>query len=207
MSTDLNKLKLLNKSDIKTAVEILTRAFEHDPLLEEAFKSKKEKDQLASYLFQYDLSYCLRYGEVYTTSADMEGITAWLPPDSYPRSLWKLIRSVPLSVTFGVIRSGGSRLKLVGEYIDLMHSRLAPFKHWYLALLGVDPRFQGEGYAGKLLRAMLARIDKEGVPCYLETMTEKNASMYEHFGFKILEKSAIPKTNITNWAMLKESTH
>jgi len=203
MSTDLNNLTLLHKSDIKAATEMLTRAFQHDPILEVAFTSKKEKERLASYLFQYDLGYCFRYGEVYATSADMEGIAAWLAPNCYPRTLWNLICSVPLSVTFGIARSGGTRMKFVGEYIDSMHRRLAPFKHWYLCVLGVDPRFQGEGYAGKLVRGMLARIDKEGLPCYVETMTEKNVRLYEHFGFKIVEESAIPKTNLTNWAMLR----
>jgi ribosomal protein S18 acetylase RimI-like enzyme len=205
MSIDLNNLILLHKSDIEAATEMLTRAFQHDPLLEVAFTSKREKERLAYYLFQYDLGYCFRYGEVYTTSAHMEGIAAWLPPDYYPRTLWNLIRSVPLSVSFGIVRSGGARMKSVGEYIDSMHKRLAPFKHWYLCVLGVDPRFQGEGYAGKLLREMLARIDEEGLPCYVETMTDKNVRLYEHFDFKIVEKSVIPKTNLTNWALLREA--
>ncbi len=206
MSTSLSNLTRLHKSDINAATEMLTRAFLHDPLLGAIFANKMEKEKLAYYLFQYDLGYCFRYGEVYATSADMEGIAAWLAPGCYPRTLWNLIRSVPLSVTFGLIRSGGSRMKFVGEYIDSMHMRLAPFKHWYLCILGVDPLFQGKGYAGKLVRAMLDRIDEEGLPCYLETMTEKTTRLYEHFGFEIIEKSAIPKTNLTNWAMLREAS-
>ena len=205
MSTDLNNLTRLYKSDMKAAVEMLIRAFQHDPLLEVAFTSKKEKERLAYYLFQYDLGYCFRYGEVYATSPALEGITAWLPPSYYPRTLWNLMRCVPLSVMFGMVRSGGSRMKFAGEYIDSMHMRLAPFKHWYLCVLGVDPQFQGKGYAGKMLRTMLARIDEEGLPCYLETMAEKTTRLYEHFGFEVIEKSSIPGTNLTNWAMLREA--
>lgn len=206
MSTDLSNLTRLHKSDINAATEMLTRAFQHDPLLGAILANKRGKEKLAYYLFQYDLGYCFRYGEVYATSAHMEGIAAWVPPDYYPRTLWNLIRSVPLSVSFGIVRSGGARMKSVGEYIDSMHKRLAPFKHWYLCLLGVDTQFQGKGYAGKLIRAMLDRIDEEGLPCYVETMTEKNVRLYEHLGFKLLEKSVIPKINLTNWAMLREAT-
>ena len=108
MSTDLNNLTRLRKSDIKAATEMLTRAFQHDPLLEAVFANKMGKEKLASYLFQYDLGYCFRYGEVYATSPAMEGITAWLPPSYYPRTLWNLIRCVPLSVMVGLVRSGGS---------------------------------------------------------------------------------------------------
>lgn len=95
-------------------------------------------------------------------------------------------------------------MRYFGEYIDAVHKRLAPFKHWYLLIIGVDPQFKGKGYAGKLLRPMFARIDEEGLPCYLETLGEKNVTLYEHFGFRMVEKSAIPETKLTSWAMLRE---
>jgi len=93
----------------------------------------------------------------------------------------------------------------LGQYIDAVHGRLAPFKHWFLQAIGVDPQFQGRGYAGRLLRQMLARIDEAGLPCYLETLEEQNVQLYEHFGFTVAEKSAIPETNLTNWAMLRKA--
>jgi hypothetical protein len=51
---------------------------------------------------------------------------------------------------------------------------------------------------------MLARIDEAGLPCYLETLEERNVRIYEHFGFTVAEESAIPETNLTNWAMLRK---
>jgi len=66
----------------------------------------------------------------------------------------------------------------LGQYIDAVHGRLAPFKRWILQAIGVDPQFQGRGYAGRL---------------------------YEHFGFTVAEESAIPETNLTNWAMLRKA--
>ena len=52
---------------------------------------------------------------------------------------------------------------------------------------------------------MLDRIDEAGLPCYLETLEEQNVRLYEHFGFVVAEESAIPRTNLTNWAMLREA--
>lgn len=52
---------------------------------------------------------------------------------------------------------------------------------------------------------MLDRIDEAGLPCYLETLEEQNVRLYEHFGFVVAEESAIPGTNLTNWAMLREA--
>ena len=135
----------------------------------------------------------------------MEGIAIWLPSDNYPMSFLKLLRSVPMPVFFGLGWESGQRMKSFGDYIDGVHKRLTPYKHWFLQTIAVDPQFQGKGYAGKLLRPMLARMDEECLPCYLETIDEENVSLYEHFGFKVVDKSAVPKTNLTNWAMLRRA--
>jgi ribosomal protein S18 acetylase RimI-like enzyme len=201
----MNDLLLLNKSCNKAATEMLTQAFQHFPLLKAVFPGDSEREKIAFYLFQYDLGYCFRYGEVYATSAALEGVAAWFPSSYYPRTLWNLICSVPLSVTVGFIKNGGARMKFISDYIAAMHKRLAPFKHWYLCILGVAPEFQGKGYASRLLWPMLARIDEEGLPCYLETMGEANARLYEHFGFKVIEKATIPGTDLTNLAMLRDA--
>ena len=126
------------------------------------------------------------------------------PSANYPVTFCRLVQSVPLGVIFGFGREGGGRMKYLGEYIDVMHKRLAPFKHWFLQIIGVDPEFQGKGYAGKLLRPMLSRIDEEGLACYLETLDERNVLLYEHFGFRVVGKSTIPETSLTSWAMLRE---
>jgi ribosomal protein S18 acetylase RimI-like enzyme len=205
MSTDLKNLVQLKKSDIMPAAGVLALAFRNYPLLQYGFPGDLEREKMASYFFQYELAYCVRYGEVYATSLNMEGVAIWLTSDYFPMTLWKLIRSVPLSVTLNFARGGASKLKYPGDYLDVRHKYLAPFKHWYLQTIGVAPQSQGKGYAGELIRAMLGRIDKEDLPCYLETMEEKNVRLYEHFGFRVTEKSAIPKTNLNNWAMLRKT--
>ncbi len=200
----MKDLVRLNKSHIKPAVEVLTRAFRNYPLSKYFFADELEREKRLPYFFQYVLNYCIRYGEIYATSLNLEGVAVWLTSDNYPMTFGRLIRSVPLSIMFSLGRGGGDRGRDFGEYIDAVHKRLAPFKHWFLDTIGVDPQFKGKGYAGKLLRPMFARIDEEGLPCYLETEDEKNVPLYEHFGFRIVEKSAIPETKLTSWAMLRK---
>ncbi len=97
-------------------------------------------------------------------------------------------------------------MRYTGDYKKAVHKRLVPFKHWFLQTIGVDPQFQGKGYASKLLKPMFTRLDEEGLPCYLETVDETNVQLYEHFGFKVIEKSTIPNTKFTNWAMLRQKS-
>jgi len=205
MSTDSKTIVQLDKSHIRPAAEMLSRAFRDYPLLQYSFPDELERGKVAPYFFQFILYYGIRYGETYATSPNLEGVALWIPSDNYPVTFWKLIRSVPLSVIFGLGRYGGGRMRHIGEHIDAVHQRLAPFKHWFLQTIGVDPQFQGKGYAGKVLRPMFFRIDEEGLPCYLETLDEQNVQLYEHFGFKVVEKATIPKTSLTNWAMLRDA--
>ena len=195
----------LGRSHSKRAAEVLVRAFWNHPPLQYYFPDEAERERIAPYFFSLSVLNVLRYGEVHATSPDLEGIALWLPSDSYPVTVWRLLRSVPPSEILSFGRYGGSRMRELGQYIDEVHGRLAPFKHWFLQAIGVDPQFQGQGHAGKLLRRMLTRIDEAGLPCYLETLEEQNVGLYEHFGFAVAEESAIPGTSLTNWAMLREA--
>ena len=195
----------LNRSHVKRANKALIRAFWNHPPLQYYFPDEAERERIAPYFFSLSVLNGIRYGEVHATSQDLEGIAVWLPSDNYPVTPWRLLRSVPLSEILGFGKYRGSRMKGLGQYIDAVHSRMAPFKHWFLQTIGVDPQFQGRGYASKLLTPMLSRIDEESLPCYLETLEEQNVRLYDHFGFKVIEESKVPNTNLTNWAMLRDA--
>ena len=204
MSAELEDLLRLNKSHIKPAVKVLTEAFQNYPLLNYCYPDELTKKRIAHYILSIAVFSGIRYGEIYATSHNLEGVAIWIPSDKYPVTFWRLLRSVPLPVIFGLGRYGGNKMRHLSRHIDAVHQRLAPFKHWFLLTVGVEPRSQGKGYASKLIRPMLARIDEEGLPCYLETLDEHNAQLYEHLGFKVVDKATVPKTSLTNWAMLRE---
>jgi ribosomal protein S18 acetylase RimI-like enzyme len=195
----------LDRSLVKRANEILIRAFWDHPPLQYYFPDETERERIAPYFFSLSLFTGVRYGEVHATSQDLEGIAVWLQPNNYPVTLFRLLRSVPLSEIIGISRYGGFRMRGSGQYVEAVHRRLVPDKHWFLQTIGVDPRFQGRGYATKLLRPMLARIDEEGLPCYLETLEAQNVGLYEHFGFEVIERSNVPDTGLINWAMLRDA--
>ena len=195
MSNDIEGLIRLNKSNAKPAVEVLVRAFLNYPILQYYFPSEVAREKISYYFLSFAVFTGISYGEVYTTSSNLEGIAVWMPSTNYPVTFW---------IIFGLGMHGGSKMRRLGEYLDAVHERLTPFNHWFLQTIGIAPQFQGKGYAGKLLRPMLSKIDEEGLPCYLETLDEQNVSLYKHFGFKIVDKSNVPETSLTNWAMLRE---
>ena len=205
MNNHLGSLIQINKDRAEPAVETLLKAFEDYPLLQYYFPDNSTREKISSYFLALAVYSGIRYGEVYATSENLEGIAIWIHSKNYPLTLWKILRSVPISKIFGFGRHGGSKLKHFNEYIDAIHQRQTQFNHWFLQAIGIAPKFQGKGYASKLIKPMLSKIDNEHLPCYLETISEKNVSIYEHFGFETIDKSTVPETPLINWAMLRKT--
>jgi GNAT superfamily N-acetyltransferase len=57
--------------------------------------------------------------------------------------------------------------------------------HWYLAVLGTEPAWQGKGVGSALLAPVLQRCDREGRPAYLESSKESNLAFYARHGFEV----------------------
>ena len=204
MPTDMKGLISISRAKGKQAAETLARAFYDYPLLKYYYPDTTRREKIAYFFVASGVYAGIFTGEVYTTSINMEGVAVWIQSDYYSMTFVRMVRSVPFSVILGLLRNGFQRMKDVGDYLDTAHERLAPSKHMYLQMIGVDPQHQGKGYAGKLIKPMLARLDEEKMPCYLETLDEKNVALYEHLGFKLIEESRIPGTPLISWAMLRE---
>ena len=204
MIANLSNLVRLKKSQIKPAAEMLARAFQDDPLFAFFIPDASERKNKSPSIFQVMIHYGLLYGETYATSPNLEGVAVWLPSEKAHMTLWGDIRSGGLSLFLKLGIKSVLRQLSYSDYGYSVHKRHAPFRHWLLQPLGIDPMFQGKGYGSTLLKAMFARIDQEHLPCYLDTQTEKNVSFYQQHGFKVVEEFTLPGTKFNNWAMLRE---
>jgi ribosomal protein S18 acetylase RimI-like enzyme len=204
MSDSMAGLFRLEKDGAKKAVAVLGKAFKDYPMLGYFYPDEPTREKIALAFVAFTVYSGLRYGEVYATSRVMEGVAVWFYSDYYPLGVRQTLISVPWSAFFIFAFHGGIKMRTLGEHVDGVHKRIAPFRHMYLQVLGVDPAFQGKGFSGKLVRPMLDRMDKEGLPCYLETLDKNNVKLYEHFGFRTIDESVIPGTELINWAMLRK---
>ena len=73
----------------------------------------------------------------------------------------------------------------------------------YVLIIGVAPAFQGQGFGGKLLRALIEKSERAGLPLYLETETESNVRMYKHLGFTVVKEIVLPTINLPMWEMTR----
>lgn len=63
--------------------------------------------------------------------------------------------------------------------------------YWYLSFVGVDPGMQGNGLGGKLVEFLLAEVERDPAPIYLESSNPKNVGLYQRYGFEILDQYSL----------------
>jgi len=182
---------------------MLSRAFKDD--FKDIFPDPEERRAKEPYANEFLIRRDYSHSRVFITSPQLEGIAVWRHSDRRKkRPFWRVLTSGAIWQAMKIGRKALRKMEAYDQYVERKHDELAPAKHWYLAVLAVDPQHQGKGHGSKLLNEMLSQIDEEGLPCYVETEGEKNVSMYQHFGFKVIDEFTVPNTKDTLVAMLRE---
>jgi ribosomal protein S18 acetylase RimI-like enzyme len=118
---------------------------------------------------------------------ELAGASLVQAPGQYPTSLraeaWQ---------SAGCARTG---LRGIANFIR-MRSYIAKHHlrepHYYLFVLGIEPKFQGRGLGRALLAKLHERVDANGVASYLETDTERNVRLYSSVGYEVITDERIP---------------
>lgn len=193
----------LSKEQIGPASEMLVDAFFNDAKLTHVLPDDTTRREQGRHIFAFHLRYGLNYGRVYATSPTLEGVAVWLPSDLSEVTFWRAMRSGGMALQKGLSKDAMKRLLAFAEEVDVYHKKHVSGRHCYLFFIGVDPRFQGRGYGGTLIRPMLDRMDGRGMACYLNTQNERNISLYEHFGFSVVEQISLPGSGILHTGMIR----
>ncbi|WIM97501.1 GNAT family N-acetyltransferase [Actinoplanes oblitus] len=138
--------------------------------------------------FEIFVDYALQYGEVYST-ADAEdgrmcGVALWFPltslippPADYDRRIKE------------ATETASDRVHVLDAAIEAHHP-VEP--HHYLAFLAVRPDRQNEGIGSALLDRHHARLDRAGLPAYLEANDPRNRDLYLRHGYQVRSVIQLP---------------
>lgn len=192
----------LQKKDIRPAAMMLADAFQPDPVWSAVFGDIALAKKTCA--FETPVRYGLTYGEVYAPSPALEGVAAWVPGALADMTFWRILRSGALLSGMKIGAQVTKRMLPIFRPVEIARQEnMKGKRYFYLQILGVAPAFQGQGFAGKLLRAFIEKSEQTGVALYLETETEANVSMYEHFGFRVIKKTLLPVINLPMWEMTR----
>ena len=195
----------VQKGDITLAGKVLADAFQHDPVWNKIFEGESNLETKYPAFFEIPVRHCLKYGEVYALSENLEGIAAWAPEKYAEMTAWRMIRS---GATGAAMRMGSNAAKKMGPVFKPMtedrRNHMAGFTYLYLLVVGVATEMQGKGFGRKLIGAAIEKSEREGRQLYLETETEENVQMYEHFGFRLLKRITLPIVDLPMWEMVRK---
>lgn len=184
-------------SDHPALVETLAQAFQTDPALSWVLPDPGHRARALRGLFRTLVPADVRAG-VALRAADDEAAALWRAPGRAHSGGMEFLRTVvPLVASFGMALPRG--LKVQGS-IDA-HRPQGRF--WYLHYVGVRPDHQGKGHGGRIIRAQTAVADAEALPCWLETATPENVSLYERLGFVTQAEWDVPGGGPHFWGMMR----
>ncbi|KAF6750413.1 hypothetical protein DFP72DRAFT_911093 [Ephemerocybe angulata] len=205
-------VRLATSEDHPQIIEMGVRAFVADPILlyignvqevQGSVLAPKDERGLRAFIVFVLKSTASRSGRVTVVvlpfddgSERIVSATYWLPPNKRIENyqLVKLAKdgALPMVKAWGL--SGITRM--TEHYLDNVHHILVDSfkqrgfqksdvdsKAWYLTMAMTDPEFQGRGFVSLLMREQFAHAP--GGVHILETLTEKNKGLYEHFGFEL----------------------
>ena len=195
----LDKLFKIQKKDLKNAVNVLTNAFSEESMWKEVFDDEDKNRALTEVMVRF----CLKYGNVLSTSDNLEGVMAIAPHDKDMTAL-RVIRSGAFFLSMKIANEA-KKMKVLSNAIEEAKRSLNLGQYIHLLIMGVSQEFQGKGFGGKLLRALIEKAEIERKPIYLETQKEENVNLYEKYGFSVKKKIILPEPlNLPMWLMVRE---
>lgn len=193
----------LQASQIDELSHVLARAFWDDPLIEYIEPNEERRRNSLPWFFTKAAQISSRYGEPFTTAGKVDGAALWLPPGKTILSISMMLQAGMLAAPFKFGLSTFMRFMGVMNHMEHLHKRDVPPDHWYLMVLGVDPERQGQGVGGKMIEPILERADRDRLPCYLETMKERNVTFYKKHGFEVVVDDTL-KDGPRYWTMKRD---
>ena len=179
----------------------LAGAFADDPVFRWLIPedAPNREVRLVTFFTSMARSYLRRDKHVFL-AGDGVGAALWSSPGSWSLPMSEMARESRAAIkAFGsnVVRAVRSQL-----HVESLHPKEPD--HWYLGYLGTKPGHQGQGIGSAMLREVLPQADATGTPAYLESSNERNLSLYERHGFRVIDELKLLGTGPTVWRMLRD---
>ena len=172
-----------NLDDAARIARLLAASFARDPVFEWLARAGAKRPMALQRFFYWVLrERMIPSGETWITPDGMAAV-AWIAPYAEARPTTFLDEARLLPVILGLTGlTRFARGAAMAAAMDEAHPK-EPF--FYLAFIGVAPRFQGSGLGSALLEESIARVDAAGAPAFLENSNPRNIPLYERFGFRV----------------------
>jgi ribosomal protein S18 acetylase RimI-like enzyme len=182
--------------------EVLADAFADDPVFAWLIPPhlRGRDNRMRTFFTSMSRGY-LRQGKPCHLTGDASAAALWAAPGAWGMPLSQIIlEAAPSGLAFRrrLFRALGTQLQ-----VERLHARQSP-PHWYLGYLGTRRDRQGQGLGTQMLQEVLVGADADGVPAYLESSNERNLSLYERHGFRVVGELRALDHGPAIWRMWRE---
>lgn len=162
---------------------------------------------MAEKLLYYDVAYFFKYGDIFVYDNDITSVIVGMQSKKM-----SLLKRIPFALKSNVILRELSKeeLSLIKEnskVISEVHSTKWFKKYcknpYYFLQFAVDKNKRGQGIARKMLENFFEYVSITNNYIVLETLTESNVAIYEHFGFETMEVYETRNKELKEYRMLK----
>lgn len=169
-------IRVAGPADAAEVGRIFAAGFSDDPVMTWVFAEPDRQDKLDAFFGFVAGEALVPLGATYLGG---EACASWTPPDPAP---WPDDRAARFVETISASCTGEDLARL-WALEDAMRAAHPSERHWYLGVIATAPAARSRGLGSALLAHTLAPVDEAGLPAYLEATCERNAALYERFGF------------------------
>ncbi|MCY4449859.1 MAG: GNAT family N-acetyltransferase [Chloroflexi bacterium] len=198
----------IRADQIPQAAHAMASAFAEAPRFRFLVPRDEQRQAKLRWYWEAVMRACLLSGGVVHTALEkpgglVQGVAIWDSPAQRPYSVTTLLRSSLWSTPVRLGIPAWLRRRSLSSVLAALES---PQPCWYLNAIGVDPSAQRGGLGSALLNRMLARVDEDALPAFLDTSAPDNLGYYERFGFRVTAESTLPN-GIPLWGMTRLPRH
>ena len=202
MSQNSGRIIDISPAELESATTVLARAFHEDPLLSYVMREHNgEDDAWVRKFFSFTCQIRLTLGWPLFGLADrgeLQAVMALTRPgvDEWAPSLVESYQELQQIM-------GPEAVVQFAPYGEWVEAQRPKDPHYYLGIIGTSTGAQGKGYGRMLLDRLheLSEGDSLSRGVGLDTDSEENISLYQHFGYAITDHMVLD--DLHTWVMFR----
>lgn len=186
------EIRQADQSDRDAVARLLDEAFRTDPVSSWVFPDPEHRAAVHGKFLGVFVDVALAEGRI-DYAVDGSAAALWLRiPAGEPEGE----DGIPAKMR-AVADPENERCELVGRLTGAVHPTAE--EHEYLLMIAVAP-----GRGSELMRPVLERCDREGVPAYLEASSERSKGLYERLGWEFTGEAVQLPEGPLMWPMWRK---
>ncbi|MFJ4860046.1 MULTISPECIES: GNAT family N-acetyltransferase [unclassified Streptomyces] len=193
-------MRQADQSDRDAVARLLDESFRTDPVSSWVFPDPEHRAAVHGKFLGVFVDVALEEGRI-DYAVDGSAAALWLRIPAADPQAEPVEDEVPARMR-AVADPDNERCELVGRLTGAVHPTAE--EHEYLLMIAVAPGRQGEGLGTELMRPVLERCDREGVPAYLEASSGRSKELYERLGWEFMGEAVRLPDGPLMWPMWRK---